>query len=183
MPTTLPPSRPESTSLAMPPVMPHWTTACRRALGRYLRARWGDLWGSLHPVPSVGRWMDWLDAMTTGRSRPGSSTPAPTWDAAVARQRWPAERFRQRYEADAVPARMLFFGAILSVLIAAYHVGCSHLPRALTSLSMAFVLASIALAPAYRCWRLRTRGVGSAQTFLRHPRTWWPDPLPPDQQP
>ncbi len=185
MPTTWPPPRHEAPAAAPPAPVPSRRVALRRAVGRYVRARWGDLWGGSHaPLEDWNRLTRGLEAVIGIAPRVGSTPPSPTGDAAVARP-WggSAARFRQEYEADAVPARAFFAGAIVSVLIAGDHLVHGHRSSVLTSLGMAFVLAGVALRPAYRCWRLRTRDPGPARAFLRHPDAWWPDPLPPDQQP
>ena len=183
MPTPQPPARSESTTLAIPPT-PRRSVAFRRALGRYARARGQDLWGTLHaPREGWNRLKYWLEAVIGSAPRMDSDSPLPMWDAAIARQWWSDARLRQEYEADAVPARAFLVGAILCVLIASYHLVCLHLSSVLTSLSMMFVLVGVALRPAYRCWRFRTRASGSARMFLRHPAVWWPEFLPPDKQP
>ena len=146
MPTTRHPARSESTALAIPPP-PRRAVVFRRALGRYFRARWGDLWGS--PLIRMRRQlMDYVEAMTMARPRPGASTLSPSWDATVARQWWSDARLRQEYEANAVPARAFLVGAILSMLIAVYHLIYLQLSGVLTSLGMVFVLVGVALGPA-----------------------------------
>lgn len=175
MPTTFPASRPE----AIPPA-----AAIRRALGRYICARWHDLWGP--PLSLRGDWnrlTGWLNATATIGLPSHSTSPSPAWAVAVARGPWVTARLRWRYEADAASVRALFVGAIVSVLTAAYHVGCNDLSSTIASLGIAFFLAGLALVPAYRCWCLRTRTVGQAHAFLRYPTVWWPDPLPLDNPP
>lgn len=87
------------------------------------------------------------------------------------------------YQAHAVPARVFLAGAIGSGWIAGDHLVHGPLSSVFTSLGLAFVLAGVALGPAYRCWHLRTRAPGPARVFLRHPAAWWPGPPPPDEPP
>ena len=114
--------------------------------------------------------------------RADSNPPSPLADAAVVRSGGAVARCL-RYQADAVPARAFLAGALVSVLIAGDHLVHGPLSSVFTSLGLAFVLAGVALGPAYRCWRLRTRAPGPARAFLRQPTAWWPGPLPPDPQP
>ena len=184
MPTTWPPPRHEAPAAPPPAPVPSRRVALRRAVGRYVRARGRDLWGTPHaPLEDWNRLTRGLEAVIGIAPRAGSTPPSPTGDAVVARPWGSAARFRQEYEADAVPARAFLAGAIASVLIAGYHLVHGHRSSVLASLGMAFVLAGVALGPAYRCWRLRTRDPGPARAFLRHPAAWWPDPRPPDEQP
>ena len=82
MPTVLPPSRPEAPPSA--PV-PSRRAALRRGVGRYVRARWGDLWGRSHAPPR-----DWkrlrlgMEAVIGMTPRADSNPPSPLGDAAVA---------------------------------------------------------------------------------------------------
>ena len=179
MPTTWPPPRHEATAAAPPAPVPSRRVALRRAVGRYVRARWARSVGRV-PRPAGG--LEPTDARAGGgdrdRAARGFDLPIAHWG----RGGGPPPR-PQEYEADAVPARAFFAGAIVSVLIAGYHLVHGHRSSVLASLGMAFVLAGVALGPAYRCWRLRTRDPGPARAFLRHPAAWWPDPRPPDQEP
>lgn len=181
MPTVLPPSRPE----APPPApVPSRRAALRRGVGRYVRARWGDLWGRSHaPLQDWKRLRLGMEVVVGMTPRADSNPPSPLGDAAVARPWGSAARCRQEYQAHAVPARTFLAGAIGSGLIAGDHLVHGHFSSVLTSLGLAFVLAGVALGPAYRCWRLRTRAPGPARAFLRHPAAWWPGPPPPDEPP
>ena len=183
MPTTFPPTRHAVPAALLPAPAPSRRAALRRGVGRYVRARWGDLWGRSHaPLRDWKRLRLGMEAVIEMAPRADSNPPSPLADAAVVRSGGSAARCL-RYQADAVPARAFLAGALVSVLIAGDHLGHGHFSSGLTSLGLAFVLAGVALGPAYRCWRLRTRAPGPARAFLRQPTAWWPGPPPPDEQP
>lgn len=167
------------------PQPPKSLATLRAALGGYLRARGRDLWGSSATRrlgwKGIERIMDDFDNRPAPRQAPAAAPT--TWAEAVARARLTAADLRQRYEADAPLARALLSAAVVSGLIAVHRGWLADAAGTGASLGMAFTLAGLALAPAYRCWRIRARALGAWRWFLRHPAAWWPYPLPDDDPP
>jgi len=140
------------------------------ALGGYLRARREDLLGRPGAHRDAGRRLDrMIDALA---DRPADRSAAPS-----------APAWQRRYAADAAFVRAFLSATVVAALIGGYRVWLTDWAGAGASLGMAFTLAGLALAPAYRCWRIRSRTPGAVRGFVRHPTAWWPPPLPADDGP
>ncbi|HOW60973.1 MAG TPA: hypothetical protein PLJ20_00175 [Candidatus Contendobacter sp.] len=149
-----------------PPLIQH----VRAAFGRYLRARREDLLGRPGAHRDAGRRLDrMIDALA---DRPADRSAAPS-----------APAWQRRYAADAAFVRAFLSAAVVAALIGGHRVWLADWAGAGASLGMAFTLAGLALAPAYRCWRIRSRPPGAVRWFVRHPTAWWPPPLPADDGP
>lgn len=149
-----------------PPLVQH----VRAAFGRYLRARREDLLGRPGAHRDAGRRLDrMIDALA---DRPADRSAAPS-----------APAWQRCYAAEAAFARAFLSAAVVAALIGGYRVWLADWAGAGASLGMAFTLAGLALAPAYRCWRIRSRTPGAVRWFVRHPTAWWPPPLPADDGP
>lgn len=149
-----------------PPLVQH----VRAAFGRYLRARREDLLGRPGAHRDAGRRLDrMIDALA---DRPADRSAAPS-----------APAWQRRYAADAAFVRAFLSAAGVATLIGGHRVWLADWAGAGASLGMAFTLAGLALAPAYRCWRIRSRTPGAVRWFVRHPTAWWPPPLPADDGP
>ena len=164
-----------------PPLVQH----VRAAFGRYLRARREDLLGRPGAHRDAGRRLDrMIDALA---DRPADRSAAPsapaTGTGAVIRMPSTAPAWQRRYAADAAFVRAFLSAAVVAALIGGYRVWLADWAGAGASLGMAFTLAGLALAPAYRCWRIRSRTPGAVRWFVRHPTAWWPPPLPADDGP
>ena len=149
-----------------PPLVQH----VRAAFSRYLRARREDLLGRPGAHRDAGRRLDrMIDALA---DRPADRSVAPS-----------APAWQRRYAADAAFVRAFLSAAVVAALIGGHRVWLADWAGAGASLGMAFTLAGLALAPAYRCWRIRSRTPGAVRWFVRHPTAWWPPPLPADDGP
>lgn len=177
MPTIAPPTPP-----------PQRLNKFRRALGRYLRDRREDVLGRSDTRADARRWIERMiddlnERPVTGAASSANPLPA-TWAEAVARAGLTATDLRRQYEIDARLARALLAASAVSLLIFAHRAGLTDWAGTSASLGMAFTLTGLALAPAYRCWRISARTTLAARRwFLRHPTAWWPYPLPDDYQP
>lgn len=151
-----------STDSPTPPATRARAARFRQILGGYLSARRADLFGRPgSPRPA----RDLVDLLDVGPTSSPPPQPA-SWK-----------------NADAALARAFFAGAIIGVAVCAHRLWLGDAAGAGASLGTAFTSAGFALAPAFRCWRKRTRASGTGREFLRRPAAWWPSTQPPDDTP